>query len=82
MLAVHQKVILKSLTMTTKSETVTFRIRPDVKDALRQAAALEHRSLANMLEVMIRDWSDAHVSVRSTPYQASNRDSTDSAADD
>ena len=68
--------------MTTKSETVTFRIRPDVKDALRQAAALERRSLANMLEVMIRDWSDAHVGVRSTPYQAPDRDSTVSAAAD
>ncbi|MBK1732761.1 hypothetical protein [Thiococcus pfennigii] len=36
-----------------KSETVTFRIRPEIKDSLRSAAARERRSLANMLEVMI-----------------------------
>jgi len=42
------------MTATVKTETVTFRIRPDVKAALRDAAEREHRSLANMLEVMIR----------------------------
>jgi hypothetical protein len=40
----------------TKTETLTCRIAPDVKAALREAAAREHRSLANMLEVMVRDW--------------------------
>jgi hypothetical protein len=40
-----------------KTETVTFRIRPEVKAALRQAAEREHRSLANMLEVMIREYA-------------------------
>ncbi len=39
-----------------KTETLTVRLAPDIKDALREAAAHEHRSLANMLEVMIRDW--------------------------
>ena len=38
----------------TKTATVTFRIDPEVKDALQQAAENEHRSLANMIEVMIR----------------------------
>ena len=42
------------MSATVKTETVTFRIRPDVKAALRDAAEREHRSLANMLEVMIR----------------------------
>jgi hypothetical protein len=37
-----------------KSETVTFRGRPEVKAALREAAEREHRSLGNMLGVMIR----------------------------
>jgi len=37
----------------TKTETLTCRIAPDVKAALRAAAAREHRSLANMLEVMV-----------------------------
>jgi hypothetical protein len=39
-----------------KTETLTVRLAPDIKAALRQAADREHRSLANMLEVMIRDW--------------------------
>jgi len=38
-----------------ETETLTCRIAPEVKAALRKAAAREHRSLANMLEVMIRD---------------------------
>ncbi|WP_295432504.1 hypothetical protein [uncultured Thiodictyon sp.] len=43
-----------------KTETVTFRIQPEIKAALRQAAEHEHRSLANMLEVMIRDYRSRH----------------------
>jgi len=41
---------------TTKTATVTFRIDPAVKEALRTAAACEHRSIANMVEVLIRDY--------------------------
>ncbi|MDW5376402.1 ribbon-helix-helix protein, CopG family [Halomonas sp. HP20-15] len=41
---------------TTKTATVTFRIDPGVKEALRTAAAREHRSIANMIEVLIRDY--------------------------
>lgn len=40
---------------TSKTTTLTFRIEPALKDALRSAADLEHRSVANMIEVMIRD---------------------------
>ena len=40
---------------TAKTTTLTFRIEPALKDALRTAAAREHRSIANMIEVMIRD---------------------------
>ena len=38
-----------------KTETITFRIQPDIKAALRETAEQEHRRLANMLEVMIRN---------------------------
>ncbi len=38
-----------------KTATVTFRINPEIKDALRLAAEREHRSLANMVEVLIRE---------------------------
>ncbi len=39
-----------------KTTTLTFRIEPALKEALRGAAAREHRSIANMVEVLIRDW--------------------------
>lgn len=39
-----------------KSATLTFRIEPGLKEALRTAADREHRSIANMVEVMILDY--------------------------
>ncbi|MDZ4803005.1 MAG: ribbon-helix-helix protein, CopG family [Bryobacteraceae bacterium] len=39
-----------------KTSTLTFRIEPALKDALRAAAEKEHRSIANMVEVLIRDY--------------------------
>ncbi|MBT4034585.1 MAG: hypothetical protein HOE61_07510 [Candidatus Marinimicrobia bacterium] len=41
-----------------KSETLTVRIAPEFKDRLRDLAKQEHRSLANMIEVMIRDFGE------------------------
>ena len=41
---------------TGKTATLTFRIEPALKEALRTAAEGEHRSVANMVEVMIRDY--------------------------
>lgn len=38
----------------SKTATLTFRIDPALKEALRLAASLEHRSIANMVEVLIR----------------------------
>jgi len=40
-----------------KTETLTVRLTPEVKAALRETAAQERRSLANMLEVMIRAYA-------------------------
>lgn len=40
----------------TKTATLTFRIEPGLKEALRAAAEKEHRSIANMVEVMIREY--------------------------
>lgn len=40
---------------TIKTATLTFRIDPGLKEALRIAADQEHRSIANMVEVLIRD---------------------------
>ena len=41
---------------TTKSTTLTFRIDPGVKEVLRTAAQQEHRSIANRVEVPIREY--------------------------
>jgi hypothetical protein len=40
----------------TKTTTLTFRIEPALKEGLRAAADQEHRSIANMIAVMIRDY--------------------------
>ena len=48
---------------SARAETVTFRISPEIKATLRQAAEGERRSLTKMLEVMIREWSAAHRAV-------------------
>ena len=41
---------------TAKTTTLTFRIEPELKEALRTAAEREHRSIANMVAVLIRDY--------------------------
>ena len=41
---------------TGKTTTLTFRIEPALKEGLRAAAVQEHRSIANMIAVMIRDY--------------------------
>jgi len=40
----------------TKATILTQRIDPAIKEGLRAVADQEHRSLANMIEVMIRDY--------------------------
>ena len=42
----------------TKISTLNLRIDPAIKDAVREAAAQEHRSVANMVEVLIRRHCD------------------------
>lgn len=39
-----------------KTATLTFRIMPQLKKALCEAAEREHRSIANMVEVLIRNY--------------------------
>jgi hypothetical protein len=41
---------------SAKTATLTFRIEPGLKEAVRTAAVNEHRSIANMIAVMIRDY--------------------------
>ena len=40
---------------STKTTTLTFRIEPELKEALRTAANQDHRSIANMVAVLIRE---------------------------
>lgn len=42
----------------TKISTLNLRIEPGIKEAVREAAALEHRSVANMVEMLIRRHCD------------------------
>jgi hypothetical protein len=42
----------------SKTTTLTFRIEPSLKEALRIAADSEHRSVSNMVEVMIREFCE------------------------
>lgn len=42
----------------TKVSTLNLRIDPAIKDAVRVAASKEHRSVANMVEVLIRRHCD------------------------
>ena len=42
----------------TKIATLNLRIAPGVKDAVREAADMEHRSVANMIEMLIRRYCD------------------------
>jgi len=63
---------------TAKTDTLTARIDPALKQAVRIAAALERRSLSNRLEVMICAYCqqrgltipDATLDVKPHPHDA------------
>lgn len=38
-----------------KTTTLNLRIDPGIKEGLREAAARQHRSVANLIEVLIRE---------------------------
>ena len=63
-----------------KTSTLTFRIEPALKEALRVAADRDHRSIANMVEVMIRN----HCGRKGIPIQEQQtlplEDDTDSSS--
>ena len=42
--------------VTGKTSTLTFGIEPGLKEALHTAAEREHRSVANLVELMIWDY--------------------------
>jgi uncharacterized protein (DUF1778 family) len=41
--------------MDRKTETLNLRVSPDLKKLVRVAAARDHRTIANFIEVLVRD---------------------------
>ena len=41
-----------------KTTTLTFRIEPGLKEGLRIAAASQHRSISNMIGVLLREYCE------------------------
>ena len=59
----------------TKVSTLNLRITPALKAAIREAAAREHRSVANMVEVLIRRHCDeSGIPITDTPSTPRNSD--------
>lgn len=56
----------------TKTSTLNLRISPALKEAVRQAAENEHRSVANMVEVLIQRHCDAAGIVVAEPNSEPN----------
>jgi len=61
-----------------KTITTTIKLTPEVGAAWQAAATQEHRSLSNMLEVLVLDWCQRHkveVPVAAAPTQTSQASS-------
>lgn len=43
-----------------KVETLSLRIRPEIKQLIRQAAEIERRSIASMIEIMVLEYARQH----------------------
>jgi hypothetical protein len=46
--------------VASKTATLNLRIDPALKEALREAAAKDHRSIANLIEILIRRHCEEH----------------------
>jgi hypothetical protein len=51
----YSQTVVGKIMATEKTTTLTFRIEPHIKEALCTAADRDHRSIANMVAVMIRE---------------------------
>ncbi len=59
----------------TKVSTLNLRITPALKEAVREAALREHRSVANMVEVLIRrHCDDTGIPIPDSPTAATRTD--------
>ena len=55
MQCIYSQTVAETDMATEKTTTLTFRIEPRIKEALCIAADRDHRSIANMVAVMIRE---------------------------
>ncbi len=62
--------------MSRKTTTLNLRVDPAIKEAIRVAAHREHRSIANMIEILIRRHCDV-VGITIPEQQALFEDDTD-----
>lgn len=60
---------------TAKTTTLTFRIEPGLNEALGIAASREHRSITNMVSVLIRDYCGRNGIAISKPGDFDNQNS-------
>lgn len=75
-MAVHQE---GALPLPRKTDKLTIRIDPAVKVALREVAEAEHRSISNMIEVMILERHDQKSVPPVEPSGKRNRSITSSS---
>ena len=62
--------------VSRKTTTLNLRVDPAIKEAIRVAAHREHRSIANMIEILIRRHCDV-VGITIPEQQALFEDDTD-----
>ena len=53
---VYGQTVVRKIMITEKTTTLIFRIEPNIKEAPRTAADRDHRSIANMVAVMIQEY--------------------------
>lgn len=59
MLYIRSRFTDNTLMPTTKTETLMVRLRPALKEALKKAAEKDHRSISNLVELLITNHCDA-----------------------
>ena len=62
--------------ISRKTTTLNLRVDPAIKEAIREAASRDHRSIANMIEILIRRHCEV-VGITIPEQQALFRDDPD-----
>jgi|TARA_B100000768_G_C11225581_1_gene352613 hypothetical protein len=60
-----------------KTATLNLRVDPIIKEAIRDASERQHRSIANMIEILIREHCKAEgfpVAIQSSLFEASKNE--------